>query len=74
MASAAPGAAVAFEELAQGGAKTVIRLGTCGSFLPNVRSGGLLIATAAVREDGITDRLAPASLPGRSAIRTSPAR
>jgi uridine phosphorylase len=57
------GAAVAFEELAQGGAKTVIRLGTCGSFLKEVRSGGLLIATAAVREDGITDRLAPASYP-----------
>jgi uridine phosphorylase len=57
------GAAVAFEELAQGGAKTVIRLGTCGSFLPGVRSGGLLIATAAVREDGITDRLVPASYP-----------
>jgi uridine phosphorylase len=57
------GAAVCFEELAQGGAKTVIRLGTCGSFLPNVRSGGLLIATAAIREDGITDRLAPASYP-----------
>jgi uridine phosphorylase len=57
------GAAVAFEELAQGGAKTVIRLGTCGSFLKGVRSGGLLIATAAVREDGITDRLVPASYP-----------
>ena len=57
------GAAVAFEELAQGGAETVIRLGTCGSFLKNVRSGDLLIATAAVREDGITDRLAPASFP-----------
>jgi uridine phosphorylase len=57
------GAAVAFEELAQGGAKTVIRLGTCGSNLPDVRSGGLLIATAAIREDGITDKLAPASYP-----------
>src|SRR6185312_11717746 len=57
------GAAVAFEELAQGGAKTVIRLGTCGSFLKNVRSGDLLIATAAIREDGITDKLAPASFP-----------
>jgi uridine phosphorylase len=57
------GAAVCFEELAQGGARTVIRLGTCGSFLPNVRAGGLLIATAAIREDGITDRLAPASYP-----------
>ena len=57
------GAAVCFEELAQGGAKTVIRLGTCGSFIPSVRSGGLLIATAAIREDGITDRLVPASYP-----------
>jgi len=57
------GAAVAFEELAQGGAKTVIRLGTCGSFLKSVKAGGLLIATAAIREDGITDRLVPASYP-----------
>ena len=57
------GAAIAFEELAQGGAKTVIRLGTCGSNLPSVRSGGLLIATAAVREDGVSERLAPLSYP-----------
>jgi uridine phosphorylase len=57
------GAAICFEELAQGGAKTVIRLGTCGSFLPEVRSGDLLIATAAIREDGITDRLVPPSWP-----------
>jgi uridine phosphorylase len=57
------GAAIAFEELAQGGAKTIIRLGTCGSNLPDVRSGGLLIATAAVREDGVTERLAPLSYP-----------
>ena len=60
------GAAIAFEELAQGGAKTVIRLGTCGSFLPNVRSGGLLIATAAVREDGVSERLVPLSYPAIS--------
>jgi uridine phosphorylase len=60
------GAAIAFEELAQGGANTVIRLGTCGSNLPNVRSGGLLIATAAVREDGVSERLAPLSYPAIS--------
>jgi uridine phosphorylase len=57
------GAAVAFEELIQGGAKTVIRLGTCGAFLPHIRSGDLLIATGAAREDGVSPQLLPLSYP-----------
>jgi uridine phosphorylase len=57
------GAAVAFEELIQGGAKTIVRLGTSGAFLPEIRSGDLLIATAAVREDGVSERLLPLAYP-----------
>lgn len=57
------GAAVAFEELIQGGARTIVRLGTAGSALPDIRSGDLLIATGAVREDGVSSQLAPLSYP-----------
>jgi uridine phosphorylase len=62
------GAAVAFEELIQGGAKTIIRLGTCGAFLPRIRSGDLLIATGAAREDGVSAQLLPLSYPAVSDI------
>ncbi len=57
------GAAVAFEELALGGAKTIIRLGTSGSALHDIRSGDLLIATGAIREDGVSQQLLPMSYP-----------
>lgn len=60
------GAAVAFEELIHGGARTIIRLGTAGSFLPDVRSGDLLIATGAVRDDGVSERLLPLAYPAVS--------
>lgn len=62
----AAGAAVAFEELVQGGATTIVRLGTAGSFVPEVRSGDLLIATGAVREDGLSQQLLPLSYPAIS--------
>jgi uridine phosphorylase len=60
------GAAVAFEELILGGATVIIRLGTCGSFLRTIRSGDLLIATGAVREDGLSEQLLPLSYPAIS--------
>lgn len=59
----AAGAAVAFEELIKGGAKTIIRVGTCGSLCTDVRDGDLVIATAAVRADGLTDKLIPMEYP-----------
>ena len=68
-----PGAAVAFEELALGGARTIIRLGTAGSALLHVRSGDLLIATGAVREDGVSHQLAPLSFPAISDLRVTQA-
>jgi uridine phosphorylase len=57
------GAAVAFEELIQGGARTIVRLGTAGSARPEIRSGDLLVATGAVREDGVSQQLVPLSFP-----------
>ena len=61
-----PGAAVAFEELALGGARTIIRLGTAGSALHEIRSGDLIVATGAIREDGVSDQLLPLSYPAIS--------
>ena len=61
-----PGAAVAFEELILGGAKTIIRLGTAGSALDEIKSGDLLIATGAVRLDGVSHQLAPIEYPAIS--------
>lgn len=59
----AAGAAVSFEELCRGGAERVIRAGTAGGLQPEVRDGSLVIATAAVREEGVTRHLVPLSYP-----------
>ncbi len=57
------GAGVCFEELGRGGAKVVIRAGTCGSLSDSISDGELLIATGAVRDEGLTPRLVPLSYP-----------
>jgi uridine phosphorylase len=62
----AAGAAIAFEELVLGGARTIIRLGTAGSALSEIRSGDLLVATGAIREDGVSQQLLPLSYPAIS--------
>jgi uridine phosphorylase len=59
----AAGASVCFEELFQAGAKTVIRAGTCGALYEPINDGDLLIATAAVREDGTSPYLIPMEFP-----------
>ncbi|MFV0306326.1 MAG: nucleoside phosphorylase [Desertimonas sp.] len=57
------GAAVCFEELCRAGARRLIRAGTTGGLQPDVRDGALVIARAAVRDEGITHRLVPAGYP-----------
>lgn len=47
-----PAAAIAIEELSRIGADTFIRVGSCGSLVPDLRCGDLAISTAAVRLDG----------------------
>jgi len=58
-----PGAGVAFEELCRGGARRIVRAGTAGGLRPDVTDGCVVVATAAVREDGLTDLLVPTGFP-----------
>ncbi len=48
----APAAAIVLEELCNLGASVFIRVGSAGGLAPQLRSGDLVVATAAVREDG----------------------
>ena len=54
-----PSAAIAMEELVRCGADTFVRVGTCGGMDINVKSGDLVIATGAVRNEGTSREYAP---------------
>ena len=58
-----PGAAVCFEELCRAGVGQIIRAGTCGGVQPQLRDGDLVVATAAVRGEGLTARVVPPTYP-----------
>ena len=58
-----PSAAIAMEELAKIGAKTFIRVGTCGGMDINVKGGDIIIATGAVRAEGTSKEYAPIEFP-----------
>jgi len=47
-----PATAIAVEELARLGVQVMVRVGTCGSLVPDARVGSVIIADAAVRMDG----------------------
>ncbi len=61
-----PSIAIVVEELLRLGAQQLIRVGTCGGVAPSLRTGDLVIASAASATDGATqtylegDRYAPA--------------
>lgn len=57
------GASVSFEGLILGGAKCIIRFGTCGTLQEGMPSGSLIIAIASCREDGVSGQLIPMSYP-----------
>lgn len=59
----APGAAICFEELAAAGAKTIIRVGSCGGIAPTVRAGDLVIGTAAMDSTGYGREVVPPGFP-----------
>ncbi|TMC60144.1 MAG: nucleoside phosphorylase [Chloroflexi bacterium] len=61
-----PGAMIMFQELTMAGARTIIRAGTCGAVVPQIEDGDIVIATATVRDDGVTDQMVPPSFPGFS--------
>lgn len=58
-----PSAAIALEELVRCGAKTFIRVGTCGGMQENVLSGDLVISSGAIRMDGTGREYAPIEYP-----------
>lgn len=61
-----PSTAIAVEELAACGAHTMIRVGTCGGINLEVRSGDVVIASGAVRQDGTSREYAPPEFPAVS--------
>lgn len=58
-----PSTAIAVEELTACGAHTFIRIGTCGGIALPVRSGDIVIASGAVRQDGTSREYAPIEFP-----------
>lgn len=58
-----PSASIAMEELYRCGADTFIRIGTCGGMQPEVKSGDIVVATAAIRMEGTTREYAPIEFP-----------
>ncbi|MDL2302017.1 uridine phosphorylase [Lachnospiraceae bacterium OttesenSCG-928-D06] len=61
-----PSAAIAMEELIHCGADTFIRVGTSGGMQPEVCGGDLVIATAAIRNEGTSKEYAPIEYPAVS--------
>ena len=58
-----PSTAIAVEELAQIGADTFIRVGTCGGMQTRVQSGDCVIATGSIRMEGTSREYAPIEYP-----------
>lgn len=58
-----PSASIAMEELIHCGADTFIRVGTAGGMQMNVRGGDLVVATAAIRNEGTSREYAPIEFP-----------
>lgn len=59
----AGGSSIVFESLYRAGAKVIIRVGTCGGMQDGIDAGSIIIATAACREEGVTEKMIPLSYP-----------
>ncbi len=57
------GAGACFEELCRAGASRIIRAGSAGGMQDGIGAGDVVIATGAVREDGLSHKLVPATYP-----------
>lgn len=58
-----PSASIAMEELVKAGAKTFVRVGTCGGMDIDVKGGDIVIATGAIRMEGTSKEYAPIEFP-----------
>lgn len=63
-----PSAAIAIEELVNCGAKTLIRIGTCGGMDLDVKGGDLVIASGSIRMEGTSREYAPIEFPAVSDV------
>ncbi|WP_158854816.1 nucleoside phosphorylase [Halorhabdus sp. CUG00001] len=58
-----PSAAIAIEELANVGVETLIRVGTTGGLQRGIEIGDMVVATAAAKNEGTSDRYEAAEFP-----------
>ncbi len=58
-----PSVAIAVEELVRVGADTLIRVGTGGAMQPDIMPGHLVVATAAIRDEGTSRAYMPIAYP-----------
>ncbi|MBU50554.1 MAG: uridine phosphorylase [Deltaproteobacteria bacterium] len=58
-----PSTAICIEEILKVGADTLIRIGTSGSLQPSIKTGDLVIASAAVRDEGTSQQYVPLEYP-----------
>ncbi len=61
-----PSTAICVEELARCGVRTLIRVGTCGGMALSVKGGDLVIANAAIRQEGTSREYLPLAFPAVS--------
>lgn len=66
-----PGAAIAFEELISAGAERIIRVGTCGGLQPDINSGHIVVASAAVQNIGFGSEFLPNGYPAAADVETT---
>jgi uridine phosphorylase len=59
----APSMSIVVNELVQAGIRTIIRVGTSGSIQPHVRTGSVVIASAALTNQGAANDIAPVEFP-----------
>lgn len=59
----APSTSIVVNELVQAGIRTIIRIGTSGSIQDHVRTGSVVIASAALTNQGAADDIAPPRFP-----------
>ena len=58
-----PGATMVVQDLPKLGVKAAIRVGTAGSAVEHVKPGDLVIASGAVRDEGVSHKFIPAQFP-----------
>lgn len=68
-----PSTAIAVEELASLGAHTFVRIGTSGGINMKVRAGDLVIASAAIRQEGTALHYAPLEYPAAASFEVTTA-